>query len=259
MWIFAISLLQNGRATTRLQVLIERMVRPIKTKEAALAISVKTTGSLSANGVKMLVYGQAGAGKTSLIRTLPDPIVLSAEGGLLSIQDADLPYIEIASMDDLKEAFEWMSTPEGMNFKSVALDSISEIAEVVLNHEKKIAKDPRQAYGAMQEQMADIIRAFRDLPGRHVYMSAKLEKSTDEMGRILYAPSMPGNKTGQSLPYFFDEVLALRVEKDADGNTQRAIMCDSDGLWLAKDRSGKLGAWEAPDLGEIIAKIGGAA
>jgi hypothetical protein len=259
LWIFDISLLLNARATTRLQVLIDRMVRPIKTKEATLAISVKTTGSLSANGVKMLVYGQAGAGKTSLIRTLPDPIVLSAEGGLLSIQDADLPYIEIASMDDLKEAFEWMSTPEGMNFKSVALDSISEIAEVVLNHEKKIAKDPRQAYGAMQEQMADIIRAFRDLPGRHVYMSAKLEKSTDEMGRILYAPSMPGNKTGQSLPYFFDEVLALRVEKDADGNTQRAIMCDSDGLWLAKDRSGKLGAWEAPDLGEIIAKIGGAA
>ena len=242
-----------------MQVLIERMVRPIKTKEAALAISVKTTGSLSANGVKMLVYGQAGAGKTSLIRTLPDPIVLSAEGGLLSIQDADLPYIEIASMDDLKEAFEWMSTPEGLKFKSVALDSISEIAEVVLNHEKKIAKDPRQAYGAMQEQMAEIIRAFRDLPDRHIYMSAKLEKSTDEMGRILYAPSMPGNKTGQSLPYFFDEVLALRVEKDADGNTQRAIMCDSDGLWLAKDRSGKLGAWEAPDLGEIIAKIGGAA
>lgn len=221
-----------------------------------MAISVKTTGSLSANGVKMLVYGQAGAGKTSLIPTLPSPIVLSAEGGLLSIQGANLPYIEISSMDDLKEAFEWMSTPEGLKYQSVALDSISEIAEVVLNHEKKVAKDPRQAYGAMQEQMAEIIRAFRDLPDRHIYMSAKLEKSTDEMGRILYAPSMPGNKTGQSLPYFFDEVLALRVEKDADGNTQRAIMCDSDGLWLAKDRSGKLSAWESPDLGEIIAKIG---
>jgi len=223
-----------------------------------VAINVKNTSGLSASGVKMLVYGQAGAGKTSLIRTLPDPIVLSAEGGLLSIQDANLPYIEINSMDDLKEAYTWMGTPEGLRYKSVALDSISEIAEVVLNHEKKIAKDPRQAYGAMQEQMADIIRAFRDLPERHIYMSAKLEKTQDEMGRVLYAPSMPGNKTGQSLPYFFDEVLALRVEKDADGNTQRAIMCDSDGLWLAKDRSGKLSAWEAPDLGEIIAKIGGA-
>jgi len=47
------------------------------------------------------------------------------------------------------------------------------------------------------------------------------------------------------------------VEKDAEGQSQRALMCDSDGAWLAKDRSGKLASWEAPDLGEIIAKIGG--
>lgn len=223
-----------------------------------MAINVKTTGSLSANGVKVLVYGQAGAGKTSLIKTLPSPIVLSAEGGLLSIQDADLPFIEITSMTELQEAYTWLtSSDEAKAYKSVALDSISEIAEVCLNTEKKVTKDPRQAYGAMQEQMADIIRAFRDLPGRHVYMSAKLEKTQDEMGRVLYSPSMPGNKTGQALPYFFDEVLALRVEKDGDGNTQRALMCDSDGLWLAKDRSGKLDAWEAPDLTAVIAKIGG--
>jgi phage nucleotide-binding protein len=229
-------------------------------RRANMAINVKTTGSLSANGVKVLAYGQAGAGKTSLIKTLPSPIVLSAEGGLLSIQDADLPFIEITSMTELQEAYTWLtSSDEAKAYKSVALDSISEIAEVCLNTEKKVTKDPRQAYGAMQEQMADIIRAFRDLPGRHVYMSAKLEKTQDEMGRVLYSPSMPGNKTGQALPYFFDEVLALRVEKDGDGNTQRALMCDSDGLWLAKDRSGKLDAWEAPDLSAVIAKIGGKA
>ena len=221
-----------------------------------MAISLKRTGGLSAHGVKVLVYGAAGAGKTSLIKTLPNVVVLSAEGGLLSIQDADLPYLEITSMEDLREAYSWVLESE---YKSVALDSISEIAEVCLNYEKKINKDPRAAYGAMQEQMADIIRAFRDLPNRHVLMSAKLEKTQDEMGRVLYSPSMPGNKTGQALPYFFDEVLALRVEKDAEGNTQRALMCDSDGLWLAKDRSGKLGAWEAPDLNAIIEKIGGAA
>ena len=213
---------------------------------------------MSANGVKVLCYGAAGAGKTSLIKTLPNPIVLSAEGGLLSIQDADLPYIEITDMATLQEAYKWLTeSADASGFQSVALDSISEIAEVVLNAEKKATKDPRQAYGAMQEQMADIIRAFRDISGKNVYMSAKLEKTQDEQGRILYGPSMPGNKTGQALPYYFDLVLALRVEKDAEGNAQRALMCDSDGLWLAKDRSGKLAAWEAPDLGAIIAKIGG--
>jgi phage nucleotide-binding protein len=225
-----------------------------------MAVLLKRTKEATAQAVKLLVYGQAGAGKTSLIPTLPKPVILSAEGGLLSIADTNLPFIEITSMQELQEAYKWLtSSAEAGEFQSVALDSISEIAEVVLNQEKKVNKDPRAAYGAMQEQMADVIRAFRDLPGKHVYMSAKLEKTQDEMGRVLYAPSMPGNKTGQSLPYFFDEVLALRVEKDAEGNTRRALMTDGDGLWLAKDRSGKLEVWEDADLGEIIKKIGGAA
>lgn len=223
-----------------------------------MAISLKTTGSLSANGVKLLVYGAAGAGKTSLIPTLPQPIVLSAEGGLLSIQDADVPFIEIASMDELKEAYTWLTeSKEAQGYQSVALDSISEVAEVVLNHEMRKNKDGRAAYGEMNTTMNELIRAFRDISGKHVYMSAKLDKSQDEMGRMLYGPSMPGKSLTQGLPYFFDEVLALRVEKDAEGSPQRALMSDSDGLWLAKDRSGKLGAWETPDLGAIIKKIGG--
>lgn len=225
-----------------------------------MAIKLQSTAALAAvNGVKVLVYGQAGAGKTSMIRTLPSPIVLSAEGGLLSLGDVDVPFIEITSVADLREAYAWLAeSAEAKPFQSVALDSISEIAEVVLSTEKRVSKDPRQAYGAMQDTMTELVRAFRDLPGRHVYMSAKLEKSQDEMGRMLYAPSMPGNKTGQALPYFFDEVLALRVEKDSEGAVQRALMCASDGLWSAKDRSGKLDPWEMPDLGEIITKIGGA-
>ena len=223
-----------------------------------MALNLKRSSQLASDGVKLLVYGQAGAGKTSLIKTLPSPVVLSAEGGLLSIADADVPYIEIGSMDDLREAYKWLeSSAEAKEFKSVALDSISEVAEVVLAAEKKSTKDGRAAYGEMNTVMTDLIRAFRDLPGRHVYMSAKLEKLQDEMGKVLYGPSMPGKTLSQGLPYFFDEVLALRVEKDSEGNSQRALMCDSDGAWLAKDRSGKLAQWEAPDLGEIIKKMGG--
>lgn len=223
-----------------------------------MGIVLRSTRDVHTRGVKMCVYGPAGAGKTSLIATLPAPVVLSAEGGLLSINAADIPYIEISDMATLTEAYAWLTgSDDAKQFQSVALDSISEIAEVVLNAEKKKTKDPRQAYGAMNEQMADLIRAFRDIPDRHVYMTAKLEKAQDEQGRILYAPSMPGKSTGQSLPYFFDELFALRVEKDGEGNTVRALMTQPDGLWSAKDRSGKLDAWEAPDLGAIITKIAG--
>jgi hypothetical protein len=205
----------------------------------------------------MIVYGMAGAGKTSLIPTLPNPIALSAEGGLLSIKDADIPYIEIGSIADLHDAYAFLAnSEEAKGFQSVALDSISEVAEVVLNAELKANKDGRAAYGELNTKMTELIRAFRDLPGKHVYMSAKLEKSQDEMGKLLFNPAMPGKSLTQGLPYFTDLVLALRVERDADGNSQRALMCNSDGVWQAKDRSGKLDQWETPDLGALIGKIG---
>jgi phage nucleotide-binding protein len=213
----------------------------------------------------MLVYGAAGSGKTSLIATLPNPVIFSAEGGLLSIADSDLPFIEISDMASITDAYEWLiGADEAKQFQSIALDSISEIAEVVLSAEKKRTVngkliDPRQAYGQMQELMSDLVRAFRDIPGKHVYFSAKVEKSSDEMGRVSYAPSMPGNKMAQALPFYFDEVLALRVEKGEDGQPVRALMTQSDGLWQAKDRSGRLDTWEMPDLGAIIRKIGGEA
>ena len=222
-----------------------------------MAILLKRSGGITTEGVKLLVYGQAGAGKTSLIPSMPNPVVLSAEGGLLSIREADVPYIEITSLESLYEAYEWVSGPDGQQFDSVCLDSISEVAEVVLAHELKTNQDGRAAYGELNSKMASLIRAFRDLPGKHVLMTAKLEKSQDEMGRILYSPSMPGKSLTQQLPYFFDFCFPLRVERDADGKTQRALMTDSDGLWLAKSRSHHLDQWEAPDLGAIIRKIGG--
>jgi phage nucleotide-binding protein len=222
-----------------------------------MAINLKNTSDVHSNGVKALVYGASGVGKTTLATTMPSAVIISAEGGLLSIKDSNIPYIDVKNMDDLKQAYSWLLTPEGQSFDSVILDSLSEIGEVVLIHEKSINKDGRAAYGEMTTQMTSLIRAFRDLPGKNVLMTAKVEKSQDENGRMLYAPSMPGAKLGQTLPYFFDLVLALRVEKDADGNSQRALMCDSDGLWMAKDRSGKLQAWEQPDLGAIIKEIGG--
>lgn len=224
-----------------------------------MAINLKSTQDVHVQGVKLLCYGEAGAGKTTLIAGMPKPVILSAEGGLLSLQDANIPYIEIDSMAALYEAYQWLTeSDEAKDFQSVSLDSISEIAEVCLSHEKQSNKDGRAAYGEMQDSMTKVIRAFRDLPKRHVYMSAKLEKTQDEQGRILYGPSMPGKKLTQGLGFFFDEVMAMRIERDADGNVQRALQTAGDGLWSAKDRSGKLEMWEAPDLSNIITKIKGA-
>lgn len=216
-----------------------------------------STKDCATNGIKILVHGPAGIGKTCLCASLPNPIILSAESGLLSLRGVDIPVIEIATMKDLEEAYEWLTTSEeAKQFESICLDSVSEIAEVVLANEKANEKDPRKAYGTMQDSMNGLIRAFRDIPNKNVYFSAKQERVNDD-NKLLYGPSMPGQKLGQGIGYFFDEVFAYQIYTDSEGNPHRVLLTQPDGKSQAKDRSGALDFYEEPDLGAIIRKIKG--
>ncbi len=225
------------------------------------------------HGVKVLVYGPPGMGKTVLTATAPNPLMISAESGLLSLRKDnlerlfgagradicyDVPVIQINNVTDLTNVYNWLASDQAsLVYQTICLDSISEIAEVVLNNAKKQVKDPRQAYGELITQMENLIRLFRDLPGRHVYMAAKMEPQKDETtGIVKYMPSMPGTKLGPKLPYFFDEVLRFGTAKDPQTQQEyRFLQTYPDMQYEGKDRSGALDAVEYPHLGNIFSKI----
>jgi hypothetical protein len=226
-------------------------------------------------GVKALVHGGSGVGKTVLMATMPQPILISAESGLLSLRrtnlqrlidqgffavgtlDMDVKVIKVSNVDDLTAAHTWCAQHAWSNgFRSVGLDSISEIMEQVLSNAKKQVKDPRQAYGELIEKGQMLVRAFRDLPGLNVCVAAKQEPAKDELSGVTrYGPSVPGSKLGPSLPYFFDEVFALRINKDQNGNSYRFLQTQPDLQYEAKDRSGMLAPMEYPHLGAVFSKV----
>lgn len=237
----------------------------------ALQFSTAETESRTA-GIKVLVYGGSGIGKTVLSATMPTPLLISAESGALSLKKENLerlfgvghpqvtynmPIIKISTVDDLTDAYNWCSrSAEAKAFQSIGLDSISEIAEVVLNNAKRQVKDPRQAYGELIEKMETLVRLFRDIPGFNVYMAAKMEPMKDELnGTVKYGPSMPGSKLGNKLPYFFDEVFRLGVNKSPQGEQYRFLQTQPDLQYEAKDRSGALAAMEYPFLTSVFQKI----
>lgn len=219
-----------------------------------------TNQAASINGVKVLVYGQAGAGKTVLTSTAPAPFLVSAESGELSLRRFQIPMVKIVTVDDLTEVYNWITrSAEARQFATICIDSLSEIAEVVLNNAKRQVKDPRQAYGELIEKMETVIRLFRDLPGKNVYMSAKMEPSKDELtGVVRYGPSMPGSKLGSKLPYYFDEVFRLAINKTPQGEMFRYLQTQPDLQFEAKDRSGVLASMEQPNLTHIFNTITGA-
>jgi len=215
---------------------------------------ITNTSNVSEQFIKVLVHGASGSGKTRLCGTTGGKtLIISAEAGLLSLRGQDIDVWEVKSIEDLKEVFSFLR--DDKTYDWVCLDSISEVAEVVLSAEKKLTKDPRKAYGEMQDVMTSLIRAFRDLP-KNIYMSAKQDKVKDEAtGAVFFGPSAPGQKIAASLPYFFDFVFCLHNWKDAEGNYQSALQTHRDAQYEAKDRSGVLATVEAPNLAAIREKI----
>lgn len=208
------------------------------------------------HGVKVLIYGKSGAGKTYLARTAPRPIILSAESGLLSLSDVDLPVVKVKELKDLYEFYNFIQLPNVKgNFDTIYIDSISDIAEVTLANSKKVVKDNRQVYSHYSDELVPLIKAFRDIPNKHVVMLAKQELNKDDAtGMVLHGPMMPGSKVGQNLPYLFDEVFRLGVGKE--GSVEyRYLQTAPDMQHEAKDRSGCLDPVERADLNYVFNKI----
>lgn len=240
-----------------------------------MAVTWSTTSKEAvAHGAKVLTYAGAGTGKTSLCATAPKPVIISAEAGLLSLNRRnlermfgvnnptvtyDIPVMQVTNIDQLTEAYMFfLRDPNARYFQTICVDSLTEVAEVVLSNAKRTVKDPRQAYGELIEKVTWLVKAFRDLPGWHVYMSAKMESMDTGAGVMKFGPAMPGSKLGQQLPYLFDEVFRLAIVQDQQGNKYRAVQTSEDLQYTAKDRSGVLDALERPDLTFIFNKLTGA-
>lgn len=211
------------------------------------------------NGIKILVYGKAGTGKTTLCGTAPSPLIVSAESGLLSLRHKSIPVVQVTCMQDVWDVFTWLNSPAANNILTVCLDSLSEIAEVCLSAEKKKTKDGRAAYGNFTEEMIPLVKGFRDLKRKHVVVTAKEQAVTNDVTNVTtYGPSAPGRSVGPALPYLFDEVFHANTGRDQTGKVYHYLRTRADAQTDAKDRSGVLDEIEYPDLTNIINKIKGA-
>ena len=219
-----------------------------------------TTTEMASEFIKCLVYGRSGIGKTPLIATAPKPLIISSEKGLLSLKGKNIPVMMIENHEDLEEAYDFITTnPKAKNFETIALDSISDIAEAVLAYFKKNPKDgnthPQAAYGSMADELLPLIKKFRDIPDKHVYFIAKSKLMKDDYtGITSWMPMMPGQQLGPGLPYLFDFVLAMRDAETESGAKYAYLQTKGDIQYIAKDRSNKLNAIEEPHLTKLFNK-----
>lgn len=218
-----------------------------------IALGNTTANVTRAAGV---IYGPPKIGKTRLAVTYPC-LVVNTERGLLSLRRDNLPKVDVYSRDEMDELLTalYSDKPNKFNqFKNYHVDSISDLAEVVLGQMKGKNKDPRKAYGETHDIVMMYFRAWRDLPNKNVTFVAK-ETNYNELGVAKMRPSMPDQYLTTQLPYMFDFILHMTHFRHSDGNMYVGLHCRADFQTTAGDRSGTLDEWEQPNLSHVFNKI----
>jgi len=232
------------------------------------ASNLKPAGQLVQRyGVKALIYGQPGSGKTPMLNTLPRPVLLATEPGLLSMRDSLIPTWEAYTPEKIEEFFAWFfQSAEVKNFDSLAIDSGSQLAEIRLTRELKRNKDGRKAYGELSRSCMEDFSKLFFMPQKHIFMNCKMQRA--EVGKNVVVeggqfsvemsyqnqPYFPGQDLNIKVPHLYDEILFVGEATIPGLGKKVAIRTKGTDEIMARDRSGRLAELEPPDLGLLIQK-----
>lgn len=249
-------------------------------------------------GVKAVIFGKSGIGKTSLLWTLPaeSTLFIDLEAGDLAVQGWSGASIRPRTWEECRDLALFLAGPNpalrdeqaystaqharvvqeygdpGMTerFSTIFVDSITVAGRLCFQwcrgqpeafSERTGKPDVRGAYGLHGREMIAWLTHLQHARGRNVIFVGILDERTDDFNRKVFAPQIDGSKTGQELPGIVDQVITMAEVKDEAGAPHRALVCQTINPWgfPAKDRSGRLDLIEPPHLGRLFEKIAGPA
>jgi len=208
-------------------------------------------------GIKAIIYGAPGSCKTPSIATAPKPVCLVTEPGMLSTRGLDYACFEAQNVGQIDEFFKWaLQSDECKNtFETIAIDSISQLAEIYLVDGLKKHSHGLQAYGYMGEEVAKKCDQLFYQKQFNVVLLAKVTQIDADNPK--YRPFLPGKQLNTYIPHLFDEIL-FASKQLVPGQGDRAVptlTCYETYNAMARDRSGKLADLEPFNISHIFKKI----
>ena len=247
-------------------------------------------------GVKIVILGVSGIGKTTQLKSLDtaSTLFIDLEAGDLSVSTWEGDCLRPRTWPEFRDLVVYLAGPNpalpdqspfsqahfdhvcsvygdpvGLDkYQTYFCDSITALSRLCFNWAKsqpaafsdRTGKpDNRGAYGLLGQEMVTALTHLQHARGKNVVFVAILDCKTDDFGRKVFLPQIEGSATALQLPGIVDEVVTLAEIKADDGSSYRAFVTQTINPYgyPAKDRSGRLDLLEPPDLGALIAKCAG--
>lgn len=240
-------------------------------------------------GIKGIILGPAGIGKTSLLYTLDadKTLFVNAEAGELSVQEWGGDMVRLRTWQDARNLaaavgggnpalgdgeaysvahFEAIEEEFDLSkYETIFIDSITEVSRICFNWSQKQPDafnkngdpDTRGAYGLLGREMVGWLKQFQHAPRVNVWLVGLLNSVKDDFGRLQHVMQVEGSKTALEAPGITDQVVSMVQFTPDEGKPYRAFVTHAVNEWgyPAKDRSGRLDLIEEPHLGRLMEKI----
>ncbi len=209
--------------------------------------------------LKVMIAGDPGAGKTRSASTWDQPLIASLGANLMSVADRAVNYVPIDSSSDLADLRVLLANPPevreqifGFPVNTIVIDTLDHFQEVLVVERKKAHKIDEFGpadWGWLNDEMAAMVRGFRNLP-LHVVFHLHLKLTEDMLsGQVYFKPSLVG-QMGDKIAAYVDVALAFKGDSTLvtgeDGETSERVLRrwaqtyrDDQHPWI-RDNSGKL-------------------
>jgi hypothetical protein len=201
----------------------------------------------------ILVYGDAGVGKTPLGASCPDALIVTTEPGQISARRLGYKAKVWPCHDDWDEfvkMFRWMSDHPDHPFQWLVIDNATQMQEIML---RAIVATARKANSNRDEDIPAIqdyqkwylmfdrfVKAINNLPVNTLWLAHTMRKQNED-GEDLILPAIQGQDYAQATKFcgrmqaigYLEERL---VKKGDDTVFQRRIQWRKTQTVFAKDR-----------------------
>ncbi|WNO10516.1 ATP-binding protein [Teredinibacter sp. KSP-S5-2] len=248
------------------------------------------------SGIKGLILGEAGIGKTSLLWTIPEntTLFLDLEAGDLAVEGWEGDALRPKTWQECRDYAVYIGGPNPAHrpdqaysqahydavcekfgdakklnkYDTFFIDSISVAGRFCLQwckgqpqaiSEKTGKLDMRGAYGLLGQEMIGWITHLQHTRNKNIWLLGILQERSDDYGRRIFEAQIDGSKTGLELPGILDQVVTMVDVPDVSGNSTRVFINHKINpmRYPAKDRSGRLDLQEPAHLGKLMQKIKG--
>jgi len=232
------------------------------------------TNDTPAKVVRLMVYGEPGAGKTHLAGTFPNPFFIDADHGLRTLKNQAYPYVAPTQggktyyevMDMLKTIEKGNPPFDEIPVETVAIDSITELARMLLEESmkypegsgsdapKKITSDlpTFHDWSKISARLESIMKTCESM-GLHIVATAGVNIEKDEhTGALMGNPAIVGGYR-KVIGHRFDEFFYMEPRADKENVTYTAHTTKFR-HFAAKSRDGRKGTIENPTFDKLFTK-----